>query len=503
MMKNVKKRTAALLCCAALLISLCQLRAWAAGARYLVTAARANVLSAPDEAAAAVGEVYAGAYVYAEDESDGFLYITLRSAGVSGWVHSRYLRFADGERENPAGIKSIYIKSLPSKTVYEEDETPDFSGISVRAVYLDGGADRELQGWDLYCPALDAIGEKTVTVLYRAKPGSAVFTATFTVTVIKTPLKALTVVSTPDKTKYIERQPLDLSGLVLRATYTDGRAPRTFSADDVLSDPDFTLTGCHNEAPGALLQQGAHTLKISYKYPEISCSVAVTARERTVTALSITKMPVTTVYSKTEMPAFEGLELTADFDNGERETVELSQCTVFCDPSRFVLGSGNLAVISYGGKSVTLDLTLAQEETVGINVITPDVLAFVFGEPVDLSELKVQIVYASGRKEETQDYTVSGIDLTRRGAQTVTVRCGEYSEIFVIYIQEFYRRGDVTGDGEITAMDARLILRAAVGFINYQSDKLFNAADIDRDGNISAADARLALRAAVGLEEIV
>ena len=502
-MKTYLKRAAALLCCAALTLSFCPPRAFAEGTRYLVTAARAALLAAPDEAAAAVGELYAGTYVYAENEEDGFFFVTLRSAGISGWVHGSYLRFADGEKDNPARIKNIYIKPGTVRTVYEEDETFDMTGLSVWATYLDDKADSELQGWDLFCPAFSDVGEKTVTVIYRAEPGTAAFTATLTVTVTKTPLEALTVLSPPDKTEYIERQTLDLTGLILQATYTDGRAARAFSLDEILSDPDFTLTGCHEETPGAILTRGTHRLEISYKYPEIACSVEITARERAVTALTVTKMPNTTVYSKTELPSFEGLELTADFDNGESATVPLSLCTVFCDPSRFVLGSGNLVVISYGGKSVTLDLTLALEEVVGIRIVTPEILAFILGEPVDLSGLKVRLVYASGRQEETEDYILSGIDLTRRGAQTVTVRCGEFSETFVIYIQEYYRRGDVTGDGEITAADARLILRAVVGYINYQSEKLFNAADADRDGQLTAADARMALRAAVGLEDLL
>ena len=62
--------------------------------------------------------------------------------------------------------------------------------------------------------------------------------------------------------------------------------------------------------------------------------------------------------------------------------------------------------------------------------------------------------------------------------------------------------GDVNASNSVTAEDARTILRAAVGYINYQSAKLFNAADVDRDGSIAAADARLALRAAVGLEAL-
>lgn len=59
--------------------------------------------------------------------------------------------------------------------------------------------------------------------------------------------------------------------------------------------------------------------------------------------------------------------------------------------------------------------------------------------------------------------------------------------------------GDVDGDGKVTAADARLVLRAAVGLELLSGDAL-KAADINKDGKITAADARLVLRKAVGLE---
>lgn len=57
------------------------------------------------------------------------------------------------------------------------------------------------------------------------------------------------------------------------------------------------------------------------------------------------------------------------------------------------------------------------------------------------------------------------------------------------------------GDGNVTAADARIILRYSVGLERINSiDILF--ADADSDGSIKASDARLALRTAVGFEKI-
>ena len=64
--------------------------------------------------------------------------------------------------------------------------------------------------------------------------------------------------------------------------------------------------------------------------------------------------------------------------------------------------------------------------------------------------------------------------------------------------------GDVTGEGKISAEDARLALRAAIGLENYKKGSAaFAGADIIADGKITTDDARLILRIAVGLEPSV
>lgn len=60
-------------------------------------------------------------------------------------------------------------------------------------------------------------------------------------------------------------------------------------------------------------------------------------------------------------------------------------------------------------------------------------------------------------------------------------------------------RGDADGDGEITAADSRVILRASAGLEKLQGQNLKNA-DADGDGKITAADARKVLRESAGLD---
>ena len=60
--------------------------------------------------------------------------------------------------------------------------------------------------------------------------------------------------------------------------------------------------------------------------------------------------------------------------------------------------------------------------------------------------------------------------------------------------------GDVNDDGAVTAEDARLALRIAIGVGEYDMEGVeFLAADYDKDGSVTTQDARTVLRVAIGL----
>lgn len=62
-------------------------------------------------------------------------------------------------------------------------------------------------------------------------------------------------------------------------------------------------------------------------------------------------------------------------------------------------------------------------------------------------------------------------------------------------------KGDIDGDSEITASDARLALRLAV-HLDVMTDEIKEVADIDSSGAVDSSDARILLRIAVKLESL-
>lgn len=99
----------------------------------------------------------------------------------------------------------------------------------------------------------------------------------------------------------------------------------------------------------------------------------------------------------------------------------------------------------------------------------------------------------------TIKYKINSEDKSKSGTITYFIKNGKTA-----YSSEakHYPLGDVNADGKVSALDARTILRAAVGLeaIDLVSLPYANA---DYDEKISASDARYALRAAVGLEKII
>lgn len=70
-----------------------------------------------------------------------------------------------------------------------------------------------------------------------------------------------------------------------------------------------------------------------------------------------------------------------------------------------------------------------------------------------------------------------------------------------IKVFETYRFGDLDGNSEVNAADARICLRAAAK-IDTLEGCVLNAADVNSDGEVTGADARAILRTSAKIEEL-
>jgi hypothetical protein len=112
-------------------------------------------------------------------------------------------------------LTGIAVTTPPAKTAYNKGEALDLTGLVVTGGYSDGSTailavtPADVSGYDA-----NITGEQTLTVTLQDK------TATFTVTVNE--LTGIAVTTPPAKTAYNKGEALDLTGLVVIGTYSDG-----------------------------------------------------------------------------------------------------------------------------------------------------------------------------------------------------------------------------------------------------------------------------------------
>lgn len=119
-------------------------------------------------------------------------------------------------------------------------------------------------------------------------------------------------------------------------------------------------------------------------------------------------------------------------------------------------------------------------------------------------ETKTEAIPAAGEHRWDAGRVTGEPTATAEGECTFTCTvCGETKTEPIEKLAPARLPGDVNGDGKVTASDARLALRRAVGLETYaEGSPAFLACDVNRDGKVTAADARKILRAAVGLETL-
>ena len=469
--------------------------------RYVVVSEVISVFASPGITAEKIAELTKNTVIeITEIRNELFGKTYIPKDGITGWVQLGALEPLT-EPVPDDSITGIKIKQLPVKTEYVDgEEELDLTGLEVVSLTKDG-KETPLTGYSVYAPEMKVPGEKNVTVSF-SPDGVSTYSDSFTVTVKRLPVTGISVKNMP-QSSYMENQPLDLTELIIACSFTEGEE-KEYTYSQIAESPDFTVEGCHGEMHGSALTKGTHKIRVTYKYSDVFTEFTVSVSERRLVGLTIKKQPDNlTVYDNKKIPALDGLVLEAAYDNGETQEIYHYNCEAVCDPSQFIIGPGNKVDVYFGGMHVTLEFRYSIAVPEKITLVYPQnfSLNFLKGEEIDLSVIRVRLVYSDDTFEYVTDYKMSTPDLTVIGTQHISVTYMEFSEVFVLNISPYFSKGDIDGNGIITANDARQALRAAVGLTKL-SGMTFFAGDADRNDTISANDARLILRASVGLENL-
>lgn len=215
-------------------------------------------------------------------------------------------------------VVSLEITQMPDKTEYFEGEEFDPTGLIVTATYDNGDkqavTDYTYSGFD------GKAGLKAIVVSYCGK------TAAFSVKIQVRTVISLRIVQQPDKVLYLEGEDFDPTGLIVEATYSDGKTETV---------TDYELSGFSST-------EGLKSIAVMYGGKIVSFTVTVmkTALED----LRITYPTKLTYYIGEAFDA-SGMVVTACYSNGKE--IQVTDYTVEGFDSS-TEGNKTLTV-SYGG----------------------------------------------------------------------------------------------------------------------------------------------------------
>lgn len=243
----------------------------------------------------------------------------------------------------PVRLTRISVETPPYKTTYEEGETLDLTGMVVYAYYSDGTSDDvtadivtdPVEGAELYR------GTNSVDISYT--DGEKTKSTKQPITVeIEVVLESIAVTTPPTKVAYYVGDTLDLTGMVVTATYSDGTTA-------------VVTNGCvFDPANGTVLQLGQNSVSISYTENGVTktTSQSISVEEVVLEYIAVTTIPSKIAYREGERLTLTGMVVTATYSDGSTRDVTSLITTNPAEGTRVYIGLTSFT-ISYTEDGVT------------------------------------------------------------------------------------------------------------------------------------------------------
>ena len=322
-------------------------------------------------------------------------------------------------------VEKIQLKTLPNKVTYKEGEALDLTGMAL-TVLMNNGVESEITSGYTISGYSSEPGTHTITITYYTH------TVTFDVTVAARQITELVLKAKPTKTEYFSGDELDLTGMMVVATYDNG---------DIVVAENYTVSG-YDGTPGR------KTVVINVEGKVVAFPVNVI--ERVITDFAITSYPAKLSYIENESLSTDGLVVMATYNDGA--TVQVTDYEVVGFSSN--PGTHTLSVV-FGGWVESFDIEVAAKEMTKLVVTPPIKLSYYLGEEFDSAGLVVTACYNNGQQFDVNDYDMTGFDSNTAGTKTITVTYGGMSSSFAISVNE---RSEIKTEGSFTVAnkEARL-----------------------------------------------
>ena len=349
----------------------------------------------------------------------------------------KYTDAAGNTKTDLLYVETVSLASLkatrPRKYEYRYGEIISYAGTTVTATYSDGTTENVTANV-VFNPAegtaVTRSTPETATVSYTNAAQETIITE-IELTIVT--LESLRVYKNPDKTTYNSGEALELTGVEIRAYYSDA------SWDNVTNDCIFT------PADGDTLTASNSTVSIAYmnaSYEAAATSFAIMVGKHVLTGLNVT-LPAKRAYKYGEIIDYSGLEVKAEYLDGENEDVTENIVISPSDGSAFTSTQNIAVIISYTDSaddtaSATFTLNYTGITSIGV-MFMPVKTNYTAGQKADYTGCLIRGVYSDGSIDDiTSLCTFSpaqGTILTTTGTQTVTVSYAQIQTSFNITVE--------------------------------------------------------------------
>lgn len=175
-------------------------------------------------------------------------------------------------RTNAGGGKTVFptgieITAPPAKTTYNAGENIDLTGIAVTATFSDGNT-QDITSECTFSPSAGTVVyENTTKITANWTWEDTIDYTTSQAITVKRVLTGIAITTAPTKTDYVKGESLDLTGMVVTASYNSG------------TSEDVTSLCTSNPASGALLTTtGSKAVTISYTENSITKTASFTIK---------------------------------------------------------------------------------------------------------------------------------------------------------------------------------------------------------------------------------
>lgn len=283
----------------------------------------------------------------------------------------------------------IKVVTPPTKTLYNVGERLNLSGMVVNLIGSNGVQIDVTQACT-FVPANNTVltsANTSVAITYHYAADNIDFSTSQALTIRA--LDSIAVTTPPIKTAYQTGETLDLTGIVVTATYSDG-----YTAN-VTSDCTFA------PANGTVLSQGDTSVTVTYTEGGTTKTTTVAIGVKELTSISVTHLPTKTSYHAGETLDLTGIVVSATYDDTSSVDVT-ARCTYSPDDGDTLTTSDTSVSISYteGTITKTTSQVISVKELSSIAITTPPTkTSYVSGEALDLTGIVVTATYSDSSTE--------------------------------------------------------------------------------------------------------